>query len=116
MLSLEALREELEALTPHVEEADADILVALEVKNAATAAYEESKVEVRRLKAIRDPLREQQMLLQRVIGDIDPDTPPSIVLSGAAPEEIVDADVQTITSDDVAHVDAAVDAADLGGE
>ena len=109
MLNLESLREELETLTPQVLGADADILVALEVKNAATVAYEESKIEVRRLKAIRDPMREQQMLLQKVIGDIDPDTPPSIVLSGAAPEEIVDADDQVITSDDVATVD-------LGGE
>ncbi len=106
MLSLEALREELDALTPQVLGADADILVALEVKNAATVAYEESKVAVRELKAVRDPMREQQMLLQRVIGDLDPDTPPSIVLTNAAPD---DPDVQVITTSDVEDVD-------LGGE
>lgn len=77
MESLDVLRTELEALGPQVEAADADILTALEAKDVAYQAHEEAKTAVRALKAIRDPLREDQMLLQRVVGDIDPDTPPS---------------------------------------
>ncbi len=112
MLSLEALREELEALNPLVVDADADILVALEVKNAATVAYEEAKAAVRKVKAVRDPLREQQMLLQRVIGDIDPDTPESQTVTSDVPLDTSMSDVQTLTSDDVTTVVAD----DLGGE
>ena len=108
-LNLDDLREELTDLNPQVVEADTAITTALLAKVEAGEAFEAAKAAVRALKAVRDPMREQQMLLQKVIGDIDPDTPPSIVLSGAAPEEIVDADDQVITSDDVATVD-------LGGE
>ena len=86
-LNLDDLREELEALNPQVVEVDAAILVALEVKVAATVAYDESKVAVRKLKAVRDPLREQQMLLQKVIGDIDPTTPESQTVTSVAPLE-----------------------------
>ena len=111
-LNLDDLREELETLNPQVVEGDADIAVALEVKEAATEAYEKSKIEVRRLKAIRDPLRVQQMLLQKVIGDIDPETPESQTVTSNNPLDTSMADVQTITSNDVADVDPA----DLGGE
>ena len=45
------------------------------------------------------------MLLHKVIGEIDPDTPESQTVTRAEPTE----DVQTVTSDDVATVD-------LGGE
>ena len=112
-LNLEDLREELEALDPQVSEADTAIAAALEIKNTATVAYDESKVEVRRLKTIRDPLREQQMLLQKVIGDIDPATPDSQTVTSDVPLETSMTDVQTLGSDDVTTV---VDAADLGGE
>ena len=77
MESLDVLRTELKAIGPKVDAADKKILTALEIHTEATLAYEKSKVAVRKLKAIRDPLREDQMLLQRIVGDIDPDTPPS---------------------------------------
>ena len=111
-LNLDDLREELDALNPQVVVADAGIAAALEIKYAATVAYDESKAEVRRLKAVRDPLREQQMLLQKVIGDIDPATPESQTVTSDVPLETSMVDVQTIASDDV----AVVDPADLGDE
>jgi len=98
MQSLDILRDELETLGPQVEAADAEILAALEAKTVAYQAHEEAKTEVRRLKAIRDPLRVQQMELQRVVGDLDPVTPPSQVISNGDP------DVQVITNEDVAVV------------
>ena len=103
-LNLDDLREELTALNPEVEKADAAILVSLETKDAATVAYDESKAAVRKLKAVRDPLREQQMLLQKVIGDIDPETPESQTVTSDVPLENSMADV------------SVVDPADLGGE
>ena len=77
MESLDVLRTELEALGPQVEAADADILTALEAKEVAYQAHEEAKTAVRALKAIRDPLRIQQMQIHQVVGNPDPDTPPS---------------------------------------
>ena len=77
MESLDVLRTELEAIGPKVVAADEKILVALDEKMEASAALEKAKAKVRKLKTVRDPLREEQMILQRVVGDIDPDTPPS---------------------------------------
>ena len=79
MESLDVLRTELEALGPQVEAADADILSALEVKQTAYQAHEEAKTAVRALKAIRDPLRIQQMQIQQVVGNLD--GPPSQTIS-----------------------------------
>ena len=79
MESLDVLREELEALGPQVEAADADILTAPEVKDVAYQAHEEAKTAVRALKAIRDPLRIQQMQIQQVVGNLD--GPPSQTIS-----------------------------------
>ena len=81
MDTIEALKAELETLEPQVLGADADILVALEAKDAAYQAHEEAKTAVRTLKAVRDPLREKQMQIQRIIGDIDSSTPPSVTIS-----------------------------------
>ena len=74
-------RAELETLGPQVETADADILVALEAKDAAYQAHEEAKTAVRALKRVRDPIRVKQMDLQNVIGNLDPSTPPSVPIS-----------------------------------
>ncbi len=79
MESLDVLRSELEILQPQVLAADAEILAALEVKETAVIAYEEAKTAVRALKAVRDPLREQEMQIQRIIGTLD--GPPEQVLS-----------------------------------
>ena len=81
MESLDVLRAELETLEPQVLSADADILVALEVKEVAYQAHEEAKTAVRTLKAVRDPIRIKQMELQNVIGNLDPETPPSVTIS-----------------------------------
>ena len=111
-LNLDDLREELEALNPQVVEADTAITTALLAKVEAGEAFEAAKAAVRALKAVRDPMRVQQMLLQKVIGDIDPATPESQTVTSVAPLDTSMTDGQTITSDDV----AVVDAADLGGE
>ena len=98
-LNLDDLREELTDLNPQVVEADTAITVALLAKVEAGEAFEAAKAAVRALKTVRDPLRVQQMLLHKVIGDIDPATPES----------------QTVTS--VAPLDTSMtDANDLGGE
>ena len=81
MESLDVLRAQLDTLEPQVLSADADILLALEAKNVAYQAHEEAKTAVRALKAVRDPLRIQQMQIQQVIGNLDPDTPPSVMIS-----------------------------------
>ena len=81
METLEVLQAELETLSPQVEAADADILLALEAKTIAYQAHEEAKAAVRALKVPRDLLRIQQMQLQQVIGNLDPETPPSVTLS-----------------------------------
>ncbi len=79
MESLDVLRTELEDLGPQVEAADKKILAALKIHTKATLAYEKSKVAVRELKAIRDPLRIQQMQIQQVVGNLD--GPPSQTIS-----------------------------------
>ena len=111
-LNLDDLREELEAVNPEVEALDTTILALLETKEAAAVAYDEAKVAVQEVKVIRDPLREQQMLLQKVIGDIDPATPESQTVTSNATLDTSMTDTQTLTSDDV----EVVDADDLGGE
>ena len=82
MESLDVLRTELEGLGPQVEAADADILTALEAKEVAYQAHEEAKTAVRALKAIRDPLRIQQMQIQQVVGNLD--GPPSQTISNGS--------------------------------
>ena len=72
---LEQLKADLKALDPKVEAADAKILPALAEKNAAGEALEKAKAKVRKLKAVRDPLRAEQMQLQSAIGNLDPDVP-----------------------------------------
>ena len=86
-LNLDDLREELTDLNPQVVEADTAITAALLVKVKVDEAFEAAKAEVRALKAVRDPLRVQQMLLQKVIGEIDPDTPESQTVTRAEPTE-----------------------------
>ncbi len=81
MESLDVLRKELKALGPKVDNADAKILVALEAKDAAYQDHEKAKAAVRKLKATRDPLRIEQMQIQSVIGNLDPSTPPSTIIS-----------------------------------
>lgn len=74
---LDTLRAELEEVGPKVVVADAEILAALAVKQEASVALEEAKDAVRELKAVRDPLRIEQMQLANAIGDVDSDTPDS---------------------------------------
>ncbi len=82
MESLDVLRTELEGLGPQVEAADKKILAALEIHTKATLAYEKSKVAVRKLKAVRDPLRIEQMQIQQVVGNLD--GPPSQTISNGS--------------------------------
>lgn len=77
MSLLEKLRVDLEAIGPKVDAADAKILPALEEKEAASLALLKAKTKVRKLKAVRDPLRAEQMELQSAVGNLDPDTPES---------------------------------------
>ncbi len=79
MESLDVLRTELEGLGPQVESADKKILAALVSKEKAAAALETAKSKVRELKAVRDPLRIQQMQIQQVVGNLD--GPPSQTIS-----------------------------------
>ena len=79
MESLDVFRTELEALGPQVEAADKKILAALVLKEKASAALMTAKSKVRELKAIRDPLRVQQMQIQQVVGNLD--GPPSQTIS-----------------------------------
>ncbi len=102
-LNLDDLREELADLNPQVVEADAAITTALLAKVEAGEAFDAAKAAVRALKATRDPLREQQMLLQKVIGDIDPTTPESQTVTSDVPLETSMAD-----ADDPDFVDAVV--------
>ncbi len=84
MESLDVLRTELKAIGAKVDTADGKIFVALEAKNAAYLGHEKAKTAVRKLKAVRDPLRIEQMQLQSVIGNLDPDTPPSVTISNGS--------------------------------
>ena len=79
MESLDVFRTELEGLGPQVEVADKKILAALALKEKASAALMTAKGKVRELKAIRDPLRVQQMQIQQVVGNLD--GPPSQTIS-----------------------------------
>ncbi len=79
MESLDVLRTELEALGPQVEAADKKILAALVLKEKASTALETVKGKVRELRAVRDPLRIQQMQRQQVVGTLD--GPPSQTIS-----------------------------------
>ena len=83
MQSLDVLRKELKAIGPKVSSVDKKILTALDEKEKAATALEQAKTKVRKLKAVRDPLREEQMLLQRIVGDLDPDTPESQTITRA---------------------------------
>ena len=83
MQSLDVLRKELKAIGPKVSVVDKKILTALDEKEKAATTLEQAKTKVRKLKAGRDPLREEQMLLQRIVGDLDPDTPESQTITRA---------------------------------
>lgn len=72
---LETLRAEHEEIGPKVAAADEEILAALAIKDEAVAAYEEAKTAVRKLKAVRDPLRVEQMQLETAIGNVDGSPP-----------------------------------------
>ncbi len=98
---LETLRQEYDKLGPQVAAADEKILAALAVKEEAAVVYDEAKAAVRELKKVRDPLRVEQMQLARAVGDFDPDTPDTQVITNAGPD---DPDVQMITPDDVETV------------
>ena len=82
METLDVLRTELEALGPQVEAADKKILAALVLKNKAAAALEKEKAKVRKLKAVRDPLRLEQMQLQSAVGNVDGSPPAQTVSNG----------------------------------
>jgi len=79
--SLDVLQTELKAIGPKVATADDKILAALAEKVEASDALENAKAKVRKLKAIRDPLRIQQMQIQQIVGGLDPGTPPSQTIS-----------------------------------
>ena len=76
---LDTLQKELKAIGPKVDADDKKIAEALKVKVAATAAYNKAKIKVRNLKAVRDPLRVEQMQLQNAVGNIS--GPPTQTLS-----------------------------------
>ena len=78
---LETLRAEYEAIGPKVAAADKKLAVARAAKEKATDAYEKAKAKVRKLSAVRDPLRIEQMQLAHAIGDVDPDTPDNQTIS-----------------------------------
>ena len=83
MSLLDKLRAEHEAIGPKVDAADAKLAVARATKEEATTAYEKAKVKVRKLSAVRDPLREEQMQLANAIGNLDPDVPdPQTITKG----------------------------------
>ncbi len=75
MSLLDTLKSELKAIGPKVEAADAKILPAIAEKNEKAASLDKAKARVRKLKAVRDPLRIEQMQLQSAIGNLDPDVP-----------------------------------------
>ncbi len=76
---LDTLRVELKTINPKVDAADKKILAALVLKEKAGAALETEKAKVRELKAVRDPLRIEQMQLQAAIGNIDGSPPAQTV-------------------------------------
>jgi len=68
---LETLQDEYKVIGPKVAAADKKIAAALILKEKAAAVYEKEKDKVRKLKAIRDPLRIEQMQLQQAIGNVN---------------------------------------------
>ena len=79
---LETLESELKAIGPKVDVADLKILDALEEKAAAGKVLDKTKAKVRKLKAVRDPLRVEQMQLQTAVGNVD-GSPPAQNVNGA---------------------------------
>lgn len=80
---LETLESEYKAIGPKVKAADKKIAAALVLKEKAAAAYEKEKDKVRKLKAIRDPLRIEEMQLQSAIGNVDGSPPAQTVSRGS---------------------------------
>ena len=81
---LETLEQELKAIGPKVVAADKKITEALAEKNKAGAALEKAKVKVRKLKAVRDPLRVEQMQLQSAVGNVDGGPPAQTLSNGGS--------------------------------
>ena len=79
---LDTLQSELKAISPKVDAADLKILDALEEKAAAGKVLDKAKAKVRKLKAVRDPLRVEQMQLQTAVGNVD-GSPPAQNVNGA---------------------------------
>ena len=79
---LDTLEAELKAIGPKVVAADKKIDAALVLKNKAAAALENEKAKVRKLKAVRDPLRLEQMQLQSAVGNVNGSPPAQTVSNG----------------------------------
>lgn len=79
---LDTLEAQLKAIGPKVVAADKKILAALVLKEKAGAALETEKAKVRKLKAVRDPLRIEQMQLQSAVGNVDGSPPAQTVTKG----------------------------------
>ena len=79
---LDTLEVELKAIGPKVVAADKKIEAALVKKNAAYEAHEKAKTAVRALKAVRDPLREEQMQLQSAVGNVNGSPPAQTISNG----------------------------------
>ena len=79
---LDTLEAELKAIGPKVVAADKKIDAALVLKNKAAAVLENEKAKVRKLKAVRDPLRLEQMQLQAAVGNVNGSPPAQTVSNG----------------------------------
>ncbi len=79
---LETLQAEYKTIGPKVAAADKKIAAALVLKEKAATAYEKQKANVRKLNAIRDPLRIEEMQLQAAIGNVDGSPPAQTVSNG----------------------------------
>ncbi len=80
---LETRQQEYEEIGPKVSAADEKILAALDVKNDAADVYAEAKAAVKELKAVRDPLRIEQMQLANAIGNVDGSPPAQAISNGS---------------------------------
>ena len=79
---LETLESEYQAIGPKVVAADKKIADALVLKEKAAATLMTAKDKVRKLKAIRDPLRIEEMQLQAAIGNVNGSPPAQTVSNG----------------------------------
>ncbi len=79
---LDTLEKELKAIGPKVDAADLKILDALEEKAAADKVLDKAKAKVLKLKAVRDPLRVEQMQLQSAVGNVNGGPPAQTLANG----------------------------------